>query len=359
MNIPIITAINNLIWGGIKEKNLTFEEINLLNQGQIGGIVLFKRNGEDPYQIQKLISEIKQSYSKDLPLPAISIDHEGGRVQRIKGDLTILPPFKKLGDINDCNTAFKLGNLVGKELNCLGIDVNFSPVLDIIKSNENKVIGDRSLGSDPVLAGNIAVSFAKGMEISGVMACGKHFPGHGCTTVDSHEKLPIAEGNINKWENSDLKPFVNYINNNFDLLMTAHILYKDWDNQNPATYSNYILNKLLRKKLGFKGIVITDDLEMGAIQNEISIEQAAYKSILAGADVLLICGFNHELRIRIKEYLLKQAQKNNELESRIYESAQKNLNFRKKLSAIPKYSIDFLKSEERKKILQDLSNIFS
>jgi beta-N-acetylhexosaminidase len=178
---------------------------------------------------------------------------------------------------------------MGQELSSVGIDVDFAPVLDVLTNRHNTVIGDRAFFADPHEVGLLGCALMRGLRAGGVIPCGKHFPGHGATLMDSHDDLPRDERGEEEFLRTDLSPFRQAIAEQVEMIMTAHILYPALDSNLPATLSPLILDELLRRRLNFQGVVVTDDLEMGAIVRHFTVEQAAVDALRAGADLLLIC----------------------------------------------------------------------
>jgi beta-N-acetylhexosaminidase len=178
---------------------------------------------------------------------------------------------------------------MGQELDSIGIDVDFAPVLDVLTNPRNRVIGDRAFSADPQVVGLLGCTLMRGLREGGVIPCGKHFPGHGATSVDSHKDLPRDERGEEELLRTDLSPFRQAIAEQVEMIMTAHILYPALDSNLPATLSPLILDELLRRRLNFQGVIVTDDLEMGAIVRHFTVEQAAVDALRAGADLLLIC----------------------------------------------------------------------
>jgi beta-N-acetylhexosaminidase len=194
-----------------------------------------------------------------------------------------------LGRINSPTLAQQVGYAMARELSSIGIDVNFAPVLDVLTNPANTVIGDRAFASDPKQVGLLGCALARGLREGGVIPCGKHFPGHGATSVDSHTDLPRDERAEDELVGIDLYPFQQAIVEGITMIMTAHVLYPALDPDFPATLSASIIDRLLRRRLDFHGVITTDDLEMGAIVRHFTVEQAAVDALRAGADLLLIC----------------------------------------------------------------------
>ena len=228
--------------------------------------------------------------------PLIALDHEGGRVHRLTSPFTHFPPAAVIGQTKSLKLAQQVGQAMGVELSSVGIDIDFAPVLDVRTNPANTVIGDRAFSSDPQTVGLFGCAQARGLREGGVIPCGKHFPGHGATSVDSHDDLPRDERSLDELLQIDLQPFRMVIAEEIEMLMTAHIIYPALDSERPATRSQRLLENLLRRQLGFRGVIVTDDLEMGAIVRHDSVENAAMQALRAGADLLLIC---HKLELAL------------------------------------------------------------
>jgi beta-N-acetylhexosaminidase len=219
----------------------------------------------------------------------VAIDHEGGRVLRVGAPFTAFPPMAAVGAIGDADLARQVGQAMGRELCAVGIDLDFAPVLDVHSNPANPVIGDRAFSSDPAVVAMMGIALMRGLHDSGVIACGKHFPGHGDTDTDSHLALPIVRRDRIGLEQIELVPFRAAIAAGVPLLMTAHVLYPALDPDRSATLSPIILRDLLRGELGFRGVIVSDDLEMRAISDHRNIGDAAVETLAAGADLLLVC----------------------------------------------------------------------
>jgi beta-N-acetylhexosaminidase len=252
-----------------------------------GGVILFSRNLESAEQIVALTNEL-QRCSPRSPL-LIAIDQEGGRVSRLPKDFTIFPPCEMLGRCNSSELAYAAAATTAKELRAVGINMNLSPILDVNSNPANPVIGDRAFGSTPAPVCELGWATVGGLQDNGVVACGKHFPGHGDTAADSHKELPIVTAPRERLEQIELPPFRHAAAQGVATMMTAHVLYRAFDDQRPATLSPAVVGTLLRKELRYDGVVLTDDLEMHAIIDHYGIEEATVRSILAGCDMPLIC----------------------------------------------------------------------
>jgi beta-N-acetylhexosaminidase len=278
-------AAARLVTVGFAGRELDGETSRLLELG-VGGVVLFARNVEAPAQVLALTRELKRRAPEPL---LVAVDQEGGSVARLRTGFTRLPAFRALGDTRDPLLARELGRLVGTELAAVGIDWNFAPVLDVDTNPENPVIGARSLGRDPALVAELGSAFASGLGDAGVAACGKHFPGHGDTRQDSHLELPRLPHALERLENVELVPFARAVSAGIPSLMTAHIVFEALDCDRPASMSTAVVRGLLRERMGYGGVVVTDDLEMKAVADHFAIEEVAVSALRAGVDVLLVC----------------------------------------------------------------------
>jgi beta-N-acetylhexosaminidase len=259
----------------------------LVRDLKVGGVILFARNIESPEQVWELCRDLQQEAQAvgDKPL-LIAVDQEGGPVQRLKAPFTIIPAGRKLGQKGAAAEMEALARRVGRELGLVGINMNLAPVLDVARGPESP-LWDRSFGPDPEAAARLGAAAIKGYLAGGVMPVAKHFPGLGDTRVDSHKDLPRSQSDDPE-RRTDLIPFQYAIAAGIPAIMTAHLVVPQWDSR-PATISPVILGDKLRRDLGFGGVIITDDLEMGAIATRQAVPEAAREALVAGADLLLIC----------------------------------------------------------------------
>ncbi len=293
--MPIRHHLGQLFMVGIPDPTLTSETRAQLQELHPGGVILFKRNYRNLDTLAALCEEV-HALLPDQP-PLIALDHEGGRVHRLAPPFTHFPPAAKIGLTGSATLAQQIGQAMGAELSSIGIDLDFAPVLDVHTNPANTVIGDRAFASDPQLAGIFGCAQARGLRAGGVIPCGKHFPGHGATFMDSHHDLPHDARSQEDIEKADLQPFRMAIAEEIEMLITAHVVYPALDPDFPATLSQRIITDILREQLGFRGVVITDDLEMGAIMRHGGVERAAVQALQAGADMLLVC---HQLDLALR-----------------------------------------------------------
>jgi beta-N-acetylhexosaminidase len=251
----------------------------------VGGVILFKRNVDTPKQIRALTKALHELPSR----PLISIDQEGGRVARLGSPFTALPPAAVVGRTGDARAVRRIGEALGRELSSVGIDIDYAPVLDVHSNPNNPVIGDRAFASDPEIVSRLGIALMRGLWAGGVIPCGKHFPGHGDTATDSHHELPAVRRSARGLERLELAPFRAAVDAGIPMLMTAHVLYPALDRAHPATVSSKIIADLLRRRMGFRGVVASDDLHMQAIAASRPIAKAALEAVAAGVDWLLVC----------------------------------------------------------------------
>jgi beta-N-acetylhexosaminidase len=263
----------------------------LLRDLRPAGIVLFKGNfhHDRPYDEwlaghADLIAAVREVTGRDRLF--IAVDHEGGRVCRTPPPITQYSYARSWGD-----SAANVGAAMGIELASLGINLNFAPVLDIDSNPRNPVIGARSFGPTPEAVAARACAFIEQMETNGVRACGKHFPGHGDTRVDSHLELPTIDAPLDALRQRELKPFAAAIEHGIGMVMTSHIVFNALDEGRPATFSRRITHGLLRGEMGFAGVIVSDDIGMRAVSGRLESADAAVELMSAGNDMLTICAY--------------------------------------------------------------------
>jgi beta-N-acetylhexosaminidase len=262
----------------------------LAREFDLGGVIFFARNVESPEQVADLSRE-SQALADELPL-WVSVDQEGGRVARLKRPFTEWPPMMTLGragaPLNDA-LAGRFAKALAAELHAVGISLDYTPVLDVLTNPGNPVIGDRALADRAEDVARLGSIIIRTLQAEGIAACGKHFPGHGDTSVDSHVDLPLIEHPPDRLEAVELVPFKAAIAADVASIMTAHILIPALDEERPATLSPAIVDGLLKKTLGFQGLVLSDDLEMKAISGRYGHSDATVRAIQAGCDAVLMC----------------------------------------------------------------------
>jgi beta-N-acetylhexosaminidase len=266
----------------------------LAREFDLGGIILFARNIEAPEQVAEVARDA-QSLVKELPL-WVSTDQEGGRVARLKSPFTVWPPMLTLGRSGDETLAARFARALAAELRAVGISLDYTPVLDILTNSRNPVIGDRALAERAEDVAKLGTVIIRTLQEEGIAACGKHFPGHGDTSTDSHHELPIVEHPPDRLERVELVPFRAAIAAGVASIMTAHVLIPALDAERPATLSPRIVDGILKQSLAYRGLVVTDDLEMKAISGKYGAAEAVVGAIAAGCDAVLMCGTDQDVQ---------------------------------------------------------------
>jgi beta-N-acetylhexosaminidase len=269
----------------------------------LGGIILFARNVADPDQVSD-VSRQAEGLARELPL-WVSVDQEGGRVARLKAPFTVWPPMMTLGRSGDEALAARFARALAVELTAVGISLDFTPVLDILTNAKNPVIGDRALSDRAEDVARLGRVIIKTLQEEGIAASGKHFPGHGDTSVDSHFELPLVEHPPDRIDRVELEPFRAAIAEGVASIMTAHILIPALDPDRPATLSPTIVAGMLKKQMGYEGLVLSDDLEMKAIAAHYGIPDATVAAIAAGCDAVLMCGTDVETQVAAVEAVIR------------------------------------------------------
>jgi beta-N-acetylhexosaminidase len=278
-------ALGQLFITGLNGLELSDDTASFISQAGVGGVILFSPNYESPGQVAELINQIQECRT-ELPL-WVSVDHEGGKVQRFKKHFTKIPDAAAIGATGSPKLAFEIAEMMGKELKAVGVNLNFAPVCDILTNPKNPVMSGRTYGSDEEQVTKISTAIVRGLLVSGVQPCLKHFPGHGDTSTDSHFALPRVDTDLETLMDREFKPFVKAFKSHCSMVMTAHVLCSKIDPDRPATLSPKMINDILRKQLRYSRIVISDDLEMKAITDHFGAEDAPRLAIEAGCDLLI------------------------------------------------------------------------
>ncbi len=333
-SIPEMTG--QMIMAGFEGTTLTPETEDLIRNQHVGGLILFSRNYENPEQLHTLIRDLQKvaaSTSTGLPL-FISVDQEGGRVARLTEPFTKYPPLCCLGHAQSESLAYRFGQSLAAELVDVGINMDYAPVLDVHTNPENPIIGDRAIASDPETVARLANSFIKGFKDKGMIPVGKHFPGHGDTHLDSHLDLPTVKRDAATLEAVELFPFRETISQGLEVIMTAHVIYTAWDKKNPATFSKKILQDILRQELGFQGVILSDDLEMKAVENYFPFDAFPRMGIEAGLDMFLICNNVEKVRA-LHDQLIRDVDKGTIPTAPIQQSVERILHLKRNLTPPP------------------------
>ncbi len=338
----------------ISYEGVTFDDDlkNILNTVHPGGFILFSDNFDTFKKTKEFIKNINQTAS--IPL-FWSIDQEGGTVQRLKSlkdkKVTILPEAYEIGKTNNTEISREIGRVAGEELRVFGINMDFAPVLDIYSNPLNKVIGHRAFGTDASTVSKMAHSFGEGLKSTGVTPVYKHFPGHGDTKEDSHKDLPIINKTKEELYDRELIPFIDAIENGADAIMVGHLALPKITGSNiPSTLSKEITTDLLIEELGFKGLIITDALDMGALENNFTKEEIYERTILAGNDILLMPN-----PLEANSIITKLVENGTISIDRINSSVSKKLKYKyTHLESLPTYDEAYLGSTEHTKIVENL-----
>jgi beta-N-acetylhexosaminidase len=309
--------IGQMIMVGVTGVEPLQEEKTLFRNYPFGGFILFKHNCCAPGQILSLCRFLWDS-REDLP-PFIAVDAEGGRVHRLPPPFTHFPAAALIGRSGDPDLGYRAGRAIAVELSLVGINLDFAPVLDVASNPNNPVIGDRAFGFNPAQVIKIASPWLRGLRAGGIIPCGKHFPGHGDTDKDSHLCLPAVDKPLAALRSLELAPFVQACREGIESLMTAHVLFRSLDREYPATLSHRIVTGMLRQELRYEGVVFGDDMEMNAIAENFSAEEAVGLGIRAGLDLLMYC---HDLAkaVRAFDFIAREAGRDPLLRARVEES---------------------------------------
>ena len=286
----------------------------------LGGVILFARNVEAPLQVAEVAYDARQLSEVS---PWVSVDQEGGRVQRLRAPFTEWPPLASLGRRGDADLVERFGRALARELRTVGVTLDYAPVLDVLTNAANPVIGDRALSDDPDEVARLGAVLVRALEAEGVAACGKHFPGHGDTRLDSHLELPVVEHEPDRLGEVELAPFRAAIEAGAAALMTAHVLYPALDEESPATLSQTLITDLLRGELRYDGLVVTDDLAMGAIAKHRTPARAAVEAVGAGCDLLLLCEPDPAAQVAVIEGLIHAVEDGTLPERRVDEALRR------------------------------------
>jgi beta-N-acetylhexosaminidase len=301
------------------------ELLDAIAHDGVGGIILFARNLGSLAETAGAVEALGRAAPPGPPL-IVTVDQEGGRVQRLKDPpFTRWPPMRKVGTRGDEAVTEQVGRALGEELRAVGFNVDLAPSLDVDTNPKNPVIGDRAFSSDPAEVARQGLAFWRGLESAGVRGCGKHFPGHGDTVQDSHLELPRLDAPWECLEKVELVPFAEAARAGVPLIMTAHVVFSAVDTR-PATLSPAWIEGVLRRRLGFKGVVVSDDLDMQAVADNFSVEEVVREGLAAGVDLFLAC--RNPERQRAAAAALEEAARDARLGPRVAEALARVRAFR-------------------------------
>lgn len=316
--------IGQMLLVGIQGKTAGAEARKMIAEDKVGGIILYSNNVGNLKELVQLTNALKQSNAGNPAPLFMSVDQEGGKVSRLPDDYATFPSNAAVGSGDNAAAAGTMGELLARAVKSSGFNMDFAPVLDINSNPDNPVIGDRSFGSSAELVTRLGIAEMQGLEREGVIPVVKHYPGHGDTSVDSHLELPVINKTEAQLAELEWLPFQAAIREKADAVMVAHILYPKLDPDKPASLSQVIIGQQLRGQMGYDGVVITDDLTMGAIVKNYSLPAAAVDTVLAGSDILLVA---HEYKNEqaVRTALLDSVKNGKISESRIDESVYRIL----------------------------------
>jgi beta-N-acetylhexosaminidase len=305
--MPLATRrdIGQYLIGSLPGMSIPVELRSLAREFDLGGVILFSRNIESPEQVAELAAE-SEALGRELP-GWVSVDQEGGRVARLKEPFTRWPPMATLGRAGEQSEklAERFATALANELLAVGITLDYAPVLDIHTNPKNPVIGDRALAERAEDVAKLGRVIIRTLQGAGVAACGKHFPGHGDTSTDSHVELPLVEHPPDRLRAIEFEPFRAAVAERVAFIMTAHVLVPSFDEHRPASLSPDIVQALLRDELKYEGVIVSDDLEMKAISGRHDVPDAAVDAIRAGCDAVLVCSGDIDLQGRTLEALVR------------------------------------------------------
>jgi len=301
-----------------------------IEAGEVGGVTVFGPNLEAPAQVAGLVGALRSPAPAALPL-VVSIDQEGGRVQRLRAPLTVWPPMATVGAANDPERTETLGRFLGAELAALGIGWNLAPDMDVHTNPANPVIGDRAFGTTAERVTLHALAFWRGLRHAGLAGCAKHFPGHGDTAVDSHLDLPVVLHDEARLRDIEFAPFAAAAKAGIDAIMTAHVVYPALDGERPATMSHKIATGVLRNEMGFEGLIVSDDLTMKAVSDRYAPDALGVAAILAGVDHLLMRR-PEAAQVQMHEGMVREAERSDAFRARVLESAARVAAFKKRIT---------------------------
>jgi beta-N-acetylhexosaminidase len=322
----------------------------------LGGVIYFARNIVEPRQVAELSREAA-ALARDWPL-WISVDQEGGRVARLRQPFTEWPPAAVLGRSGDDVLTRRFSVALASELRAVGINLDYVPVLDVHTNPANPVIGDRSFGADPAVVARLGAIVVEELQARGIAACGKHFPGHGDTSVDSHEALPIVEHDRRRLEAVELVPFRRAVDAGVAAIMTAHVLVPALDETRIASFSPSIVTGLLKQALRFTGVVISDDLGMKAVSAATPLPDATVAAVQAGCDAVLLCNSTVEEQVAAIEALIRAAESGALTQTRIDDAWARQRAVKEQLyaaAAAPPSPLEVIGCTEHRVVAQEMA----
>ncbi|WP_413409263.1 beta-N-acetylhexosaminidase [Paenibacillus amylolyticus] len=323
-SLTLEEKIGQMILAGVQGTTLDDQAKQMITNQKVGGIIFYANNVSTLEGTAKFVKSIKEA-NQSNPVPIfMSVDQEGGKVSRMPETVESIPSSRKVGETKDSALAETMGELLARQVQLAGFNVDFAPVLDVNSNPSNPVIGDRSFGSSAELVSRMGIAEMKGLRSEGIIPVVKHFPGHGDTSVDSHLDLPVVNKTEKQLAELEWIPFQAAVKEQVEAVMVAHILFPKLDPDHPASLSDVIIGEHLRGKFKYDGVVITDDLSMGAIAKNFKLDQAALATVKAGSDILLVA-HSYESAKTIFDTLISAVKSGKITESRIDESVYRIL----------------------------------
>jgi len=352
--LSIEEKIGQMLIIALHEKEITKETIDIIQKYKIGGVILYRKDYDNYNEMIEKINKLKTiNRQNTIPL-FISIDQEGGRVNRMPYEIENLKSANKIASTGDINIVKQSADILSKILKGLGIYMNYAPVLDIKRFDEDHAIGDRCYGGNKKDVSKYGVEFMKEMSEQGVLPVVKHFPGHGATTKDSHISLPVVRKSREELEIDDMVPFKQAIKNGADGIMVGHILIKNIDKKYPASLSRKIIYKYLIEKNKYEGLIITDDLKMLAVRLRYSQVKAVELAIRAGNNMIMT-GVGYRTIEKIIKGIAKKVQKGRISEAAINKSVEKIIKMKQKYN-VSDNKVNGLDIEKINKEIEELNN---
>ncbi|MFD2117354.1 beta-N-acetylhexosaminidase [Paenibacillus yanchengensis] len=322
--------IGQLLLFGIDNQTVTKQTISMLQSYHLGGIILYKRNIDTVKQTNTLLNEMKDWQHTNNAIPLwLGVDQEGGKVSRLPKQLSALPEPGTLVNNDKPDYATNFGQAIGLQLQAVGFNLTFAPVLDINSNPNNPVIGMRAFGTTPDQVIDHGIAVMQGIQSQQIATSIKHFPGHGDTSVDSHLDLPLIEKSLVELENFELQPFAAALEHYVDMVMIGHLLIPAIDDTYPASMSTAAITGLLRDKMNYDGVVISDDMTMGGITDHWNIGEAAVQSLIAGTDIILV-GHQPKLQRKVVQAINEAVTEGRISKERLDESVKRILLLKEK-----------------------------
>lgn len=340
--------IGQLFIFGIDGTEIDEHTISLIETYKVGGFIFFGSNLDTVDQTVELLNSLKDRNKNNILPLFLALDEEGGKVSRLSKFFSNLPDANTIGSINQEDISYKFGRILAGRLKEVGFNMDFAPVLDINSNPENPVIGNRAFGSTKEIVIDNGIKVMEGINSGNIISIVKHFPGHGDTLVDSHVDLPVIEKSMEELKGLELVPFERAIEEDVDGIMVAHILFPELDKDYPATLSENIIKNLLRDELSYDGVVISDDMTMGAIMENYSVGEAAVRFLKAGGDIVLVChGYENQLNAlnKVKEEILSETISLKELNEKVYRIIKLKMKYGLSDTLIEEYDVEAINKQ--------------